>query len=498
MASNGAQQRRLVQFLRKRLPDATQDVIDKTAGDFLAHLREASTMAVERFENGSMEDDELQSRVDVFVADSRVESDEGDAYPGAAPPPVQLDAAASEQIQQQEVAELLRKRFPGAPKDEVDKAARDFLAHLRETSPMAADRFAIGRMDDDDLGSRLDVFLGDHPELSGGSTPGAAATLRMRVAELLRREPGPAQPDSDRLEIADQFIRSLGDLSETTRDNLLSGRVSDDELQSRVTVFAADRRVGKTRVATDPAVAAVPAFVDAFEKANFGIITERADSICFRGTVDESGTRRELVIFKKRPNKLRIHVVEGGLVVGVIGFDGTSGWRQPMGKPARRIVGQAAAALAESARFDDPIVGYAERGASARLEGKPGDSPIVLDIAETDGTKWIETIDPANYEELSLVKVRKDGRRTDTKFMDYRKVGNLNVAFGQEEWADGVLRSTTRVTDVSLDPGLLDRFFSYPASQNLGYMDYMGGLAVLQAREKAGMIAKPQAAGSQP
>jgi len=493
-----AQHRHLVDLLRKRLPEATQDVLDKTAADFLDHLRQTSSMAVERFESGSMEDDELQSRVDVFVADRRVESDQATAIPGVAVERPQVDAAASEQIQEQEIWQQLRRKEPAAAKDALDGAAKDFLVQLRQTSPMAAERLGAGHMDEDDLASRIDVYLGEHSELSSNPPGSAAGTLRARVAELLKREPGLAQTEKDRIEIAGKFIRSLNDLSEATRDNLLSGRISDDELASRLKVFAADRRIEKAQVAADPAAAAVPAIVDAYEKANFGLVTERVEAICFRGSVEEGGVKRDIVIFKKRPNKLRIHVVENGLVVGAIGFDGTSGWREPMGKPARRILGRAAEALAESARFDDPIVGIAERGASARLVSKPGESPIRLRISEKDGTTWVETIDPTNYSELSLVKVRKDGTRVETRFQDYSKVGNLNVAHHQEEWVDGVLRSTTRVSDVSLDPGLLDRFFAYPESQNLGFMDYMGGLAVIEAREKAAAASKGQPAGSRP
>jgi hypothetical protein len=353
-------------------------------------------------------------------------------------------------------------------------------------------------LDDDDLASRIDVYLGEHPELTGRPVSTGVGTLKTRVAELLRNQPGSALTDQERRDIADQFVRSLGDLSETTRDNLISGRISDDELQSRVAVFAADRRVKKPQVVSDPAEAAVPAIADAFEKANFGLITERVEAICFRGTLEEQGAKRDLVIFKKRPDKLRIHVVGDGLVVGVLAFDGSVAWREAIGKPATRITGGAADSLAESARFDDPIVGYAERGASARLEGKPGDSPIRLRIVEKDRTTWIETIDPSTYDELSLVRIGVGGSRVETRFREFRKIGNLNVAFVQEQWAGGRLRSTTRITDVSLDPGLLDRFFEFPASPNLGYMDFMGGLAVLQAREKAGTPAKLPAAGNRP
>jgi hypothetical protein len=399
--------------------------------------------------------------------------------------------AVSTQLQLQRLGQLLRAKLPEAPPETIDRAARDFLDHLRQASPLAAEQFSAGKMDGDDLSSRVDVFLGDHPELSGSQGSAGNRSPRMRVAELLGREPGIAQNDQERLALADRFIERLGELSETAHDNLMSGRMTQDELQSRVTVFASDTRAERSEIAADPATAAVPAIVESFEKANLGPVTGRPDAICFRGVLEEKGTKRDLVIFKKRPNKLRIHVVEDGLVIGVLGFDGNNSWREVPGKPAVPLAGAAADALSRSAPYDDPLVGYRERGADVRLEGRPGDEPIRLRIVETDGTTRVATIDPITYEETSLRTVRSDGRWFETRFRDYRRVGNLNVAYVQEQWDNGALRSTTRITDVSLDPGLLDRFFAFPSKPDFGFMDFMGGLAVMQIRAKQGGAQAP-------
>jgi hypothetical protein len=402
--------------------------------------------------------------------------------------------AAATQMQRQQLTEMLGKKLPDASPETIDRGARDFLDHLSQTSPLAAEQFANGKMDEDDLGSRVDVFLSDHPELSGRPAAAATDTPRTRVAGLLKSEPGIAQTDEERLVLADQFIDNLGELSGTAHDNLLAGRMSDDELQSRVAVFAADRRAQQAQIAVDPSTAAVPAIVDSFEKANFGRVTDRVEAICYKGVIEEKGVKRELVMFKKRPNKLRIHVVEDGLVIGVIAFDGTTAWRQVPGRGATAIPEAAARLVADSAHFDDPLIGYSERGADVRLESKPGDAPLRLRIRETDGITRIATIDPATFNELSLRTLHSDGRWDEVRFSDFRKVGSLNVAYTQEQWVNGALRSTTRITDVRLDPGLLDRFFAYPTDPNLGFMDFMGGLFALQAREKPNAAGVPPAA----
>jgi hypothetical protein len=353
-------------------------------------------------------------------------------------------------------------------------------------------------MDPDDLASRVDVYLGDHPELTGQPLPAASGNPRERIADLLGRESGMPQGGQERLALADRFLQNLGELSSTARDNLLAGRMTDDELQSRVTVFASDYRAEKSRVAADPATAAVPGIIDSFLKANFGPVNDRVGAVAFRGAEEQKGERREFVIFKKRPNRIRIHVMKGGGVIGVLAFDGSTAWRETPGKPGTPLVGAQAAEVAASASFDGPLVGYSERGASVRLEGSPADNPIRLRIVESNGTTMLATIDPTTFNEVSLRTIGPAGRWTETRFSDYRKVGSLNVAYVQEQWDNGGLESTTRITDVVLEPGLIGRFFKMPTNPNLGYLDFVGGLAVLQAREAAAGNKGLQPAGARP
>lgn len=140
-----------------------------------------------------------------------------------------------------------------------------------------------------------------------------------------------------------------------------------------------------------------------------------------------------------------------------------------------------------SARFDNLLVGYRERRATARLESVPGASPIRVSIREANGAEVVETIDPATYHELSIGRRDPAGKWDETRFRDYRKVGPLSVAGIQEHFVDGVLRSTTRITDVRLDAGVLARIFTPPSSLKFDYMDFMGGLEILaQAARKNG------------
>jgi hypothetical protein len=225
-----------------------------------------------------------------------------------------------------------------------------------------------------------------------------------------------------------------------------------------------------------------------------GPVPERADSICCRGTVNDGTVTREFVLFRKRPNNIRIHIVENGLVVGVLAYNGVTAWRQVSGKPPLQIHGPEAESLISSSRFDDPLVGFRERGAKARLESAPGASPIRLRISEVGGSEVVETIDPSTYNELSMERRDSSGNTVEMRFRDYRKVGSLNFAGVQEEWINGVIHSTTRITEVRLDTGVLARIFAIPTNPNLDYLDLMGALQVLaKVSTKAGAgVQQPQ------
>lgn len=372
-----------------------------------------------------------------------------------------------------------KRRLPNASQAIIERAEQAFMNHLHQSSSMAAEQLSAGSIDEDDLSARIDVFLGDHPELSSSHAAVSMEDPRAQITKALGRYPDLSRSDAERQALAGRFIIWLGGLSGTARDTLLAGRMPPDELQSRVDVFASDIRAERSLVASDPSVAAVPAIADSFEAANLGPVPERADSICCRGTESDGTLTREFVLIKKRPRSVRIHIIKDGLVVGVLAYDGVTAWQQVPGRPPTQVQGPEAEAITITARYDDPLVGYRERGAKARLESAPGVSPLRLSIREADGGEVVETIDPATYNELSIARRNSAGKWDETRFREYRKVGSLNVAGLQEHWIDGVLRSTTRISDVRLDTGVLAKIFSMPSSARLDFMDYMGGLEVL-------------------
>jgi hypothetical protein len=166
--------------------------------------------------------------------------------------------------------------------------------------------------------------------------------------------------------------------------------------------------------------------------------------------------------------------------VGVLAYDGTTAWRQVPGRSPTVIHGAEVDNLVGSGRFDDPLVGYRERGARARLESAPGESSIRLSIREAGGAEVVEVIDPKTYHEVSQSRRNAAGKVEETRFRDYKTVGPFSYAAVEERWVDGALRSTTSLSNVTLDSGVLARVFAMPTNPKLDFMDYMGGLAIIE------------------
>jgi len=405
---------------------------------------------------------------------------------------VEHSGATAVQLEQQHVAQLIQGKLKDSRPEAIEAAKREFLDLLRRNSPIASEKLLSGKMDDEELESRVAVYLRDHPALTGAVVKTEPTDPRLQVADLLRREPSVAGTDAERLSLADRFIERLGQRSPTARTELLRGKMSAEELQSRVSVFIADLRTEAAAASVDPKVAAAQTLVDSFVKANFG---ERANDLIYRIEIDANGVKRAGVVFRKRPGKVRMHIVDGGLVVGVLTYDGVTAWRQEPGKAGVFAGASEAESLKQLARFDDPLVDFRERGTEVKLGEKLQNGLQSLNIRERDGTEMVAVIDPATYNEISLRTRQADGQWNEQRFSDYRKLGALNLAYTQEEWRDGKLRSTTRITDARLDCGLIDEFFARPVNPVLSYMDFMGGLAAIKAQQSLRPPALKQPAG---
>jgi len=380
---------------------------------------------------------------------------------------------------------LAQESAPGSSEEDNRKVVQEFTDYLRRTSPIMLEKLSNGVLDSDELRSRFRIFVENRKTASTRAVRGKAEDPMVRVVASIAKFPDVAQTPPEAKKVAERFIQRLKDRSRMAHEALLEGTIPAEELETRLAAFVAELRSEAAASLVDPAKASLPTIIDRFVKANLGQAPERANAIAFSGTIQQAGKPvRSFVIFKKRPNRMRMHILENDVVVGMLGFDGKNAWSQSAGEPAIRTIGSAETDLESMARFDPPLVGYAER--SAEVERLPDDAKgsIRIRIRETDGSETISTITPDTLTEIVTETRRSDGAKEETRLSDYRKVGVLNVPHVQEQWVGGVLRTTTSLQQVNLDSGMLGGFFDRPKNRPIDFMNYMGVVRTVVAREK--------------
>jgi hypothetical protein len=398
--------------------------------------------------------------------------------------------AAAAELERFQVATQLRTRQPDLTPEQEEKLASAFLEHLRSRSPLAAEKLRGGRMEIDELNARLGVYLRDNPALLAGETARAVEDPRSRVMALLAAETALAPTERERQALAEQFLQRLGETNRVAREALDAGTLSPEELRTRLASFLDGLRAAARAAQTDPVAATLPAIIDSYLNDQLGKPQDRLQSLAFRGTVEDSGRTLDFVVFKKRPGLLRMHVIEGGVVVRILAYDGQTAWTQGLGEPAVRAIGSLEAEIMEMARFDPPLAGYRERGATVTREDRPGGETIDLRVREPDGADVRVSLDARTLTELTQQQTSPLGERIETRFRDHRKVGPLNVPYVQERWVNGKLRATNRITEVTPEPGLIDAFFARPGTGDLTYMNYQAVLRQALEQQKRAEAAK--------
>jgi hypothetical protein len=407
------------------------------------------------------------------------------ALRAADPAPAPSEIAA--RYGQQRVRQILAERLPGYSAAVIEQIAGGFEDHLRRSSRVQSENYAEGRMDDSELVSRVSVYLHDNPGMLGRRGPAAEDPAAAVRAALATRETAPRSA-GERAALAQRFLANLAERNRLAHQNLLAGRMNADELASRITVFLEDLRTETAAAAApDPAeTAAAELVAEQFLVQNFGAPNERATTLTHASTITDAATGRaqSLQVMRKSPNRVRLHLRSGDLVTLVFAYDGTATWVQRPSRTAEPLDGEHARHLVESADFDHPLVGYKERGARLSVRGG-GPVPFELTLREPDGRTIVSTIDPLTYEESRQVVQSTSGQMSELRLRDYRRAGPMNIPCTQELWRDGHLQLTTTIAEPATDAILLDELFARPSDAMVDYMDYMGGLALLQARRPA-------------
>jgi hypothetical protein len=186
-----------------------------------------------------------------------------------------------------------------------------------------------------------------------------------------------------------------------------------------------------------------------------------------------AGPGREAIVRREiaRPGRIRTEFVFQG-TTGVYAWDGASGWRvspldgrlEPEPLPAEE-----AAAAAEQADIDGPLVDWKAKGHALELVGTetlPGGPAHRLKLTLRSGVVrqvWVDAASGLVVRTLSTRKLHGHEVALETDFGDYRKTGGVAFAHAIEAGVPGRPRRLRVVVDaVELNPALDDARFRMP------------------------------------
>ena len=193
-------------------------------------------------------------------------------------------------------------------------------------------------------------------------------------------------------------------------------------------------------------------------------------SVSLEGTMIQEGREYDLRVRRKRPHSIRYRLSRGTSSV-VCGFDGEQAWmRRHNGGEVivKKLPADARSLLRAEAAFVCPLLEQTENPElEARLhEVRPPEEGgvYVIDILASGERRYRYHLDSETY----YVRLRRvfdgDGElRMETRYRDYRLVDGFPFAFGIENRdAVGVV-STIRVSELSVNSGLLSFLFEKPS-----------------------------------
>lgn len=199
---------------------------------------------------------------------------------------------------------------------------------------------------------------------------------------------------------------------------------------------------------------------------------EKIDSIRIRGhSTTSAGDTNQISVIKKRPNQVRITITMSGMDM-TMAYDGTDAW-QMLERPSRTTVKKLPAE--ETLRFSrEGVI------TSLLLQGPPiiegiqligeerfgGIDCHVLQVNLNDGTFTRYFIDKTAYVERKIVEYPTGDLNAEGHThipSDYRMVEGVKVAFRTLRRSEGKLQAETIIKSVEMNPGVINRFFQYPA-----------------------------------
>jgi hypothetical protein len=386
------------------------------------------------------------------------------------------------------VSDWMRELAPLCPPTALAAAAQHFLEELQWRQPDSLDRLLTDSISAKDFAS----MLLRHLAVQLTAAPQAALRedlARQRVQVLL------AQGDkasASTPQAAAALIDKLKDTSQVYYRRLLEGRIEDEDL---IPLLTDARQAG---AAPAPLASAKPLELTAtdilaeFSRRNQkDLALDRLRAYTIDGTLTEfGGNVEQLLLFKLRPDRFRLHVLVGDSTRYILSADGTQFWQQvPGGKP-QVVSRESLGSRIYLAEFVNPLFGELESYSFKRIEDGTlaGKKIYRIAVLRADGSQYVSCIDPDTFHEVG--DEFAGGIRI--RYSDFREVAGLTVAF-REETSDAKGHQDVFVlTRFTANPGLVQEFFeTTPHDLNYFAFERLSNRALAATSAEASAAGKP-------
>lgn len=190
-----------------------------------------------------------------------------------------------------------------------------------------------------------------------------------------------------------------------------------------------------------------------------------------RGSIKTPEVTYDFLLLKKRPNKLRVHLMYKGRSVET-GFDGIEGWQRIWTGGEDTVRKLTKVELDETGLetdFDGPLIGPDKPLITRtldRIERIDRTDYFVVKLEAPDSRTY-HYVDSRTYREWKTVRevLGEDGEVTntiETLFDDYAKYETIWIAETMTRTSTSGTAEEVIVTQVELNPGILDRAFVMP------------------------------------
>lgn len=190
-----------------------------------------------------------------------------------------------------------------------------------------------------------------------------------------------------------------------------------------------------------------------------------------RGSIETADVTYDFLLLKKRPNKLRIHLMYKGRSVET-GFDGIQAWQRIWvgGKDEVRVLSKEEMLAANlETDFDGPLIGDAPASMTRTFAGVERVDRVdyFLIKVEVPRSRTIHYIDSRTFREWKTIReeLDEDGQVTrvvDNIFSQYKKYNNIWIAEHLQRVTRDGKTEEIFIDEVEIDAGILDRAFAMP------------------------------------